>query len=103
VQAVLVGGDVGAHNRRHLRLSYPVSNGVVQHWGDMQMVWEHAFRDVLGADTRGARILLTDPPLNPSANRERMVETMFEEFGFSHVHVHNQAILSLMSTGLLTG
>ncbi|XP_031744690.1 actin-related protein 2-like [Cucumis sativus] len=28
------------------------------------------------------KILLTDPPFNPSKNREKMVETMFEKYNF---------------------
>jgi actin-related protein 2 len=34
--------------------------------------------DRLGVDTRECKILLTDPPLNPTKNRQRMVSTMFE-------------------------
>ncbi|WVZ04734.1 hypothetical protein V8G54_018080 [Vigna mungo] len=31
------------------------------------------------------KILLMDPPLNPSKNREKMVETMFEKYNFNRV------------------
>ena len=71
-QGVYVG-DAAAAAAHQLELSYPVSGGVVQNWEDMQLVWEAAFRQ-LGVETRGARVLLTDPPLNPTANRERMLQ-----------------------------
>jgi hypothetical protein len=34
-------------------------------------------------DPADARILLTEPPQNPLANRERLLETMFERYGFA--------------------
>lgn len=45
------------------------------------------------------RILLTDPPLNPKGHRERLVETMFETYGFSGVYLQVQAVLALFSQG----
>ena len=99
----LVVGQACADLRYNLEVSYPVANGVIQDWDDMQHVWEHTFRDVLRCDPTECRILLTDPPLNPLRNRERMVETMFETFGFNSAFVQTQAVLTLYSQGLLTG
>jgi actin-related protein 2 len=48
----------------------------------MHHVWRHTFEDRLGIDPTECKILLTDPPLNPKKNRERMVSTMFETWGF---------------------
>ena len=68
--------------RRHdLEVSYPVRNGIVQSWEDMHEVWASAF-NALGARASSSNILLTDPPLNPLENRMRLLETMFELFGF---------------------
>lgn len=36
------------------------------------------------------KILLTDPPLNPKSNREKMMETMFEVYGFEAMFVQIQ-------------
>lgn len=47
----------------------------------MQLVWDHTFHDLLGVDPRQCKVLLTDPPLNPTRNRERMLQTMFETYG----------------------
>ncbi len=44
-----------------------------------------------------------DPPLNPSKNRERMVATMFETYGFAGAFIQVQAVLTLYAQGLLTG
>ncbi len=51
------------------------SNGIVEQWEDMGAVWDHTFRDVLQIDPgSGMRIMLTEAPMNPKANRQRMLE-----------------------------
>lgn len=54
----------------------PRSNGVVDSWQDMRRVWDHTFQDVLRVDPSqgGCSIMLTEPPMNPKANRQRMLE-----------------------------
>ena len=80
LQDLLVGHEC-AQRRHDLEVSYPVRNGIVRSWEDMHEVWASAF-DALGAQASSSKILLTDPPLNPLENRMRLLETMFESFGF---------------------
>lgn len=53
----------------------------------MRLVWDHTFYDCLGIDPQACNVLLTDPPLNPSANRQRMLDTVFETYGFQGAFV----------------
>ncbi|KAL8159967.1 hypothetical protein V2J09_001504 [Rumex salicifolius] len=96
---VLVYRKACAKWRNQLDISYPVSNGIIQNWDDMCHVWDHAFHDELKIDSMECKILLTDPPLNPSKNREQMVETMFERYNFSGVFIQIQAVLTLYAQG----
>nr|GMC69202.1 actin-related protein 2 [Ipomoea batatas] len=68
----VVVGDACLKLRHQLDISYPVNNGIVQNWDDMGHVWDHAFFNELKVDPTECKILLTDPPLNPSKNREKM-------------------------------
>lgn len=41
------------------------------------------------------QILLTEPPMNPTKNREKMIEVMFEKYGFAGAYIAVQAVLTL--------
>lgn len=72
-------GDEVRPRRGVLKLSYPVHRGIVQKWDDMERVWHCTFRR-LGVAADKQPLLLTEAPLNPGANRERMTQVMFETF-----------------------
>ena len=45
------------------------------------------------------QVLLTEPPMNPTKNREKMIEVMFEEYNFAGVYIAIQAVLTLYAQG----
>jgi len=75
----------------------------VRSWEDMKVVWNHTFFDKLKIDPKECRILLTEPPMNPKSNREKLVKCMFEDYGFAGVSISIQAVLVLYAQGLFTG
>jgi len=70
----------------------------------MKHVWDYTFGESkLNIDPTGCKILLTEPPMNPVKNREKMIEEMFEHYSFNGVYIAIQAVLTLYAQGLLTG
>lgn len=97
-------GDEAAQRRFGLQISYPVVNGIVQDWDEMTKIWKYAFSSKkLNVVTEGAGIMLTEAPMNPRKNREKMLEVVFETFGFDRFWVGVQAVLALYGQGLTTG
>jgi len=96
-------GDEAQKLRSMLQITYPLENGIIRNWDDILHVWDYAFREKLKIDTSETKILLTEPPLNPTENRAKMMQTMFEKYNFHGVYVATQAVLTLYAQGLLTG
>jgi len=96
-------GDEASAVRSALQVSYPMENGIIRNWEDMEHLWDYAFYERLQEDTTGKKILLTEPPMNPLKNRERMCEVMFEKYNFGGVYVAIQAVLALYAQGLSSG
>ncbi|ORZ28515.1 actin family [Lobosporangium transversale] len=102
VKDIMVG-DEAAELRSILQMSYPMQNGIVKNWTDMRHLWDYTFNEKLKIDPRDTKIMLTEPVMNPKANREKMVQTMLEEYGFQGVYVAIQAVLTLYAQALTTG
>ncbi|EJU03687.1 actin binding protein [Dacryopinax primogenitus] len=96
-------GDEAAENRNYLQISHPMEHGIIRNWDDMKILWDYTFNEVMHVDPRGRKILLTEPPMNPKVNRQRMCQVMFEEYGFQGVYIAIQAVLTLYAQGLTTG
>ncbi|KAL2038154.1 hypothetical protein N7G274_009102 [Stereocaulon virgatum] len=92
-------GDEAAAARSMLQITYPMENGIVKRWDDMEHLWNYTFHEKMKIDTTGRKILLTEPPLNPLKNREQMCDVMFERYNFGGVYVAIQAVLALYAQG----
>lgn len=92
-------GDEAEEHRNYLQITQPLEHGIIKNWEDMRHLWNYTFDEKLKIDPAGRKILLTEPPMNPRANRQRIAQVMFEEYGFGGIYVAIQAVLTLYAQG----
>eukprot|EP01114_Cavostelium_apophysatum_P015221 TRINITY_DN4104_c0_g1_i2.p1 TRINITY_DN4104_c0_g1~~TRINITY_DN4104_c0_g1_i2.p1 ORF type:complete len:980 (+),score=294.81 TRINITY_DN4104_c0_g1_i2:774-3713(+) len=100
---ILYVGEEALSKRGLLRLNYPIEHGIVTNWEDVEALWSHTFRNVLKVSSKERPVMLTEAPLNPKANREKMQEIMFEKFEVPALYVAIQAVLTLYALNETTG
>lgn len=100
---VFIGSKAQEH-RGALNISYPMENGIVNNWNDMEKIWSYVYnKQNLNIQSEEHAVLLTEAPLNPFSNREKAAEVFFESLNVPALHTALQAVLSLYASGRVTG
>lgn len=76
--------------------------GYVTNWDDMELIWRSVFNELRESPSEFP-LLLSEVPMNPKSNREKMAQVMFETFNVPAMFVAIQAVLAMYSSGRATG
>ncbi|KAG4982540.1 hypothetical protein AAZX31_10G084300 [Glycine max] len=82
----------------------PVCRGYVSDWDAMEDLLHYVLYTGFGWEMGNeGQILFTDPLCTPKANKEQLVQLMFETFNISGFYASEQAVLSLYAVGRISG
>ncbi|KAK1175841.1 actin-3-like [Acipenser oxyrinchus oxyrinchus] len=90
-------------DRPDLDFVNPLKHGIVTDWDLVESLWNYVFKKELKIPSEEHAVMVSDPPLSPTTNREKFAEIMFENFSIPAMYIAYQSILSLYSYGRTTG
>ncbi|KAN0042437.1 hypothetical protein ACTFIV_005002 [Dictyostelium citrinum] len=97
-------GDEAITKKSILSLKCPNELKSPVNWDDVEKILEHTFYNELRVSPSESQgVLLSEIPLNPKENREKITQIMFEQFDTPNFYLANQSVLSLYSKGRING
>ena len=111
VEAMMIGvgenpkycGDAALCNSAITNLSYPIERGVVKNWDMFEDIISNIFFNHLRVSSEDYSLLITEPPLNPRENREKLCQVFFETYNVPQMRIEIDNLLSLYCSGRTTG
>lgn len=88
-------GNDATIKRPNYNVDYPIREGVVANWDNMEKYLQRCIYQYLRTDPEEHYFLMTEPPLNSPENREYTAEIMFETFNVPGLYIAVQAVLGL--------
>ena len=103
LKQIMIGDEIIGF-RSLLELSHPISEGVIVDEEDLSRLWEYTLTEKLNLeDLSDKKIILTEAPLNPIENKQKILEILFEKLGVGFVNIEPQAKCTLFAEGIDTG
>ncbi|XP_072930277.1 uncharacterized protein [Epargyreus clarus] len=90
-------------NRGVSNLTWPVKDGMIDNWEEMEKFWHHIFYKELHVAPEQAQILHAVHPLTPRRHKERMAEILFESFMIRDLYLATSSALCLHASGRTSG
>ncbi|KAJ5075260.1 actin-10-related [Anaeramoeba ignava] len=103
-----IGGKssyIGEEAKKSSRISinYPVRNGIISNYTDLEQIWFDIFYNELGVDPEHHSVLFVESPFNIDSSRAQTAQIMFERFLVPNFLTKNSAFLALFSIGKKSG
>ncbi|XP_053145016.1 actin-like protein 9 [Hemicordylus capensis] len=92
-----------ARTEPDLDVILPVRHGIIVDWEAAEVLWRHLFYHDLQVAPEDHALLMSDPPLCPTTNREKLVEVVFESLNSPGMYVAYQSVLSVYAHGKISG
>ena len=97
----LMGDEVLSHEGK-LNITWPMENGIINDWDKIQSIWEYAYEQ-MEREPDEHPVLMTEAPSNPTKNKQKMLEILFEAMEVPAAQIKMQALCSLYAAGKVSG
>ncbi|PZC77714.1 hypothetical protein B5X24_HaOG203081 [Helicoverpa armigera] len=82
---------------------WPVREGMIQDWDEMEKMWHYIFYKELHVPPESTRIMHSVHPLTAKADKQRMAEILFESFDINALYIAKSPTLVLNAYGRTSG
>ncbi|KAM0688223.1 hypothetical protein COBT_000521 [Conglomerata obtusa] len=82
---------------------YPIENGLITDFDEMILIWDMIFDKMYSLDTSNTTIFIAAPLFQSKKSNERLMEILFERYGFCNFFIENQALLTMYALGKTSG
>ena len=96
-------GKEAENNKDNLKINYPIKQGIITNYDDMEKIWGHIFTFELKVDPEEYNVLLTQQLMCPKEEKEKKAQIMFETFNVKGLCLGYTPDLSLYAAGISTG
>eukprot|EP01029_Cantina_marsupialis_P027641 TRINITY_DN773122_c0_g1_i1.p1 TRINITY_DN773122_c0_g1~~TRINITY_DN773122_c0_g1_i1.p1 ORF type:complete len:381 (-),score=97.40 TRINITY_DN773122_c0_g1_i1:106-1248(-) len=103
INEYICGSDAQRH-RGILKIEHGMDHGIVKDWDVQEILWQYMYSKAqMDIQSHEHPVFITESPLNPIKNREKLAEIFFEKFNVPALFISPQAPLSLYASGKTTG
>ncbi|XP_071947939.1 actin-57B-like [Antedon mediterranea] len=92
-------GDEAYSQLDNLDIEYPIERGVITNWDAMEKIWHHCFYNELKIKPEEHLVLVLEPVMNPTSNREGIMKVLFEKFNVPAMYLSIQGQMSIYASG----
>ena len=79
-------------------LLYPIKNKFIDNWDLMEKFWNQSIYYYLKSDPQEHFFVLSEPPMNPPENREKIAEIFFETFNIPGLFIGMDSFFAILGT-----
>lgn len=95
-------GDEALAKKDELTLSYPIQDGIVTNWDDMEEILHHVYEKLL-VSPKEQPLLIMESAQTSKEDREQLAAMLFGVFEVPSIYVDVDALMSLYASGRTTG
>lgn len=93
-------GESAIYCRGEVDLSYPIFQGTIADWDDVERIWSHLFYNEFRIPPEDRSLLFTEPEHCTEAQRERFFEIFFERLDLPAACVILPSVATIYSPGI---